>query len=362
MCGVYPASGVKTAGDQISSTYEGRHVTLRDDELIHKYTGALDDGFVDKGDAVVFCKAGNGTVGKGVGVAFIDGAASADLIPVDTEGIFALLVYADDDAGGSEVVPGDPLFIDTVTAQEGAAGVGIGCISKRRNLVSQVPFGYALGNIDSAGEGVIAVKLHWDPEEQQDEYAIFPDGHGADDMKMFHLVDQDDNASGMTHVLNIFGQYTAAKTGTAVFTGINIDIDPDNDCPYVYGEEVYTYVIADKTIGFLCAYSAYFEDYGNAVGSLCMIDLGKSSVHAPTGRNAFIRIREHGAAVLANSTFLQLEGANAVDYLLTFQNAAGAEDSGVVLEAESNPQTADYRIQVRLAGDAVDRYIHLFPI
>ena len=362
MCGVYPASDVKTAGDQISSTYEGRHVTLRDDELIHKYTGATDDGFVDKGDAVVFCKAGNGIAGRGVGVAFMDGAASADLIPVDTEGIFALLVYADDDAGGSEVVPGDALFIDTVTAQEGAAGVGRGCLSKRRNLVSQIPFGYALGNIALAGEGVIAVKVHWDPEEQQDEYAIFPDAHGADDMKMFSLLDQDDNASGMTHVVNIVGQYTAAKTGTTVFTGLNIDIDPDNDCPYVYGMEVYTTVIADKTVGFLCAYSAYFEDYGNAVGALCMIDLGKASVHAPVGRNAFIRIREHGAAVLANSTFLLLEGANAVDYLLSFQNAAGAEDSGVVLEAESSPVAADYRICVRLQSEAIDRYIHLHPI
>jgi len=362
MCGIYPASGVKTAGDEISSTYEGRHVTLRDDELLHKYTGASDDGFVDKGDAVIFCKAGNGTVGRGVGVALNDGASSADLIAVDTEGIWALLVYADDDEGGSEVVPGDALFIDTVTAQEGAAGVGIGCISKRRNLVTQVPFGYALGNIDSAGEGVIAVKVHWDPEEQQDEFGIFADGHGADDLKKFTLLDQDDNAAGMTHVVNIVGQFTAAKTGSAVFTGLNIDLDVDNDCPYVYGIEIYSATIADKTIGFLSALSAYFEDQGNALGALCMIDLGQANVHAPIGRHTYIRCREHGAAVLADSSFLLLEGANAVGYLISFQNAAGVEDGGFVLEAESNPQTADYRIRVRLQSEAVDRYIHLFPI
>lgn len=163
MCGVYPASGVRTAGDEISSTYEGRHVTMRDDELLHKYTGATDDGFVDKGDAVILCKAGNGAYGKAVGVALADGVASSDLIAVDTEGIWALLVYADDDIGGSEVVPGDELFIDCVTAQEGAAGVGIGCLSKIRNIATQIPFGYALGNIASLGEGVIAVKVHFDP-------------------------------------------------------------------------------------------------------------------------------------------------------------------------------------------------------
>ena len=358
--GVY--AGQEDAGTEVSSTYEGRHVTVREDELIHTY---IADGLVNKGDPVVLCKnAVPGTYGHAVGVAFRSGLSTSDLIAIDTEGIWNLKVDAYDDDGGSVIEIGDPLFIRAggLSGSVTVTGVGDAEISKRRNLVTQVPFGYALGRMESTSSGRIAVKIHWDPEEQQDEFAIFQDAHGADNMKSFTLLDEDDNASGMTHVVNISGQYTGAKTGSAVFTGLNIDIDPDNDCPYVYGVEVYTSVIADKTIGFLCAYSAYFEDYGDAVGALCMIDLGKASVHAPVGRNAFIRCREHGAAVLADATFLLLEGANAVGYLVNFNDVAGAENGGFVLEPHSDTETSDYRIRVRLGQIASDRYIYLYPV
>ena len=91
--GVYP--GQQTAGTQVSSTGEGRHLTVREDELIHPF---IADGFVNKGDPVIVCDAGvPATFGNLVGVAFQDGAAAADLIALDTEGIFNLTVYADQD-------------------------------------------------------------------------------------------------------------------------------------------------------------------------------------------------------------------------------------------------------------------------
>ena len=158
MCGVYPAMDAATAGDEISSTYEGRHLTFLESELFHPYHA---DGYVDKGDPVV----AQTSTGRIVGVALKSAAAATDYIAIDTEGIWALMVYADTDTcwdqeGTGAVVPGDALFINHVTAGAITAGVGACGISKRRDKATQIPFGFALGSIDALGEGVIAVKVH----------------------------------------------------------------------------------------------------------------------------------------------------------------------------------------------------------
>jgi hypothetical protein len=159
MCGVYPDADVKTAGDEISSTNEGRYLTFLESELYHPYHA---DGYVDKGDPVV----AQTSTGKIVGVAMVSASAATDKITIDTEGIWALKVYADTDevwdklAGEGAIVAGDQLFIDHVSAGAITAGVGACGISKRRDASKNIPFGYALGAIDNEGEGVIAVKVH----------------------------------------------------------------------------------------------------------------------------------------------------------------------------------------------------------
>ena len=71
--GVY--TGSLDAGTEVSSTYEGRHLTVYEQELIHPYNGA--DGFVNKGDPVVLCDSGvQTTYGLAVGVAFNSAAAA----------------------------------------------------------------------------------------------------------------------------------------------------------------------------------------------------------------------------------------------------------------------------------------------
>ena len=359
--GRYPGDG--TAGTEVSSTYEGRHLTVREDELIHPY---ISDGLVNKGDPVILCDAGvPATYGRAVGVAFASGAATSNYIAIDTEGIWNLTVYAENDAGGIAIEIGDPLFIRAGGLIGAATGDGTGDaeISKIRNLVTQVPFGYALGSMVADGSGVIAVKVHWDPEEQQDEYGIFQSGHDADDLKKFTLAVEDPMAAGMTRAVAIDLSVSGAQTGTATMTALAIDIAATAATNYFYGIEIYSATIADHAVGsFLCGLSFYFEDQGNAVANYCMIDMGQANVHAPIGRHSYIRIREHGAAVLAGSSFLLLEGANAVGYLLNFGGAAGAEDSTIILDSATCDQTADYRIRVRLGVEAVDRYIYLFPV
>ncbi len=142
MPALYVATG-RSSGEEASSTYEGRHITLEESLITHP-THA--DGFVDKGDPVIFGE-------KGVGVAFDGAAAATDLIALDTEGIWFLSAVATDDAGNSAIALGDPIFINTTTA----------VLSKIRNIATQIPFGYALGDVNAGATAVVAIKVHHDP-------------------------------------------------------------------------------------------------------------------------------------------------------------------------------------------------------
>ncbi len=141
--GVYPDS--LTAGTEVSSTYEARHVTVTAAELLT----SAGSGVATKGLPCVFGIAGDF---NGVGVCFLTGTTT-DLIPIDTEGIWNLSVVASDDDGNSLVVGGEQLYINKVT----------GIVSKISAPATQLSFGYALGQITSGATAVIAVKVHWDP-------------------------------------------------------------------------------------------------------------------------------------------------------------------------------------------------------
>ena len=150
-----------TAGKEISSTYEGRHVTFPESYLTHP---SHSDGFVDKGDPVL---AGRSFVG----VAIVGAAAATDLISVDTEGIWALNVVATDQLGNSAVAIGDEIYINRTT----------GVLSKNSDLESNIPFGVALDTITSGSTDVIAVKVHNDfYSGQVDESAIYVSTGGND--------------------------------------------------------------------------------------------------------------------------------------------------------------------------------------
>ncbi len=135
-----------TAGTEVSSTYEGRHITCDASELVS--TGG--SGVAVKGSPCVF-----GTTGlQAVGVCFTSGTLT-DKIAIDTEGIWNLAVLATNDGAdaGGVVVAGDPLYINVATC----------IISKIKDPATQIPFGYALGGIAQDTSVVIAVKVHWDP-------------------------------------------------------------------------------------------------------------------------------------------------------------------------------------------------------
>lgn len=150
-----PAYGVYVAGiagDEVSSTYEGRHLTFTESQLTHPEHA---DGFVDKGDPVV--------VGENiVGVAFKSAAAATDLIAIDTEGIWQLSVVATDQNGNSAVAVGDELFINKTTC----------IISKNYDKGTHVRFGYALYAIGAGETDVIPVKVHFDPDDELEQVGV----------------------------------------------------------------------------------------------------------------------------------------------------------------------------------------------
>jgi len=143
--GVYPVADALAIGDEISSTYEGRHLTFLASEINHGNVLAV----VTKGYPVI--------VGERiVGVALKTEVLGTDLIAVDTEGIYIVDVSAADINGGIAVAGGDALFINTTTC----------VVSKTKYSPGYIPFGYALGIITTPGNVErIAVKVHHDESE-----------------------------------------------------------------------------------------------------------------------------------------------------------------------------------------------------
>lgn len=144
--GVYPGSLSAVENEEVSSTYEGRHLTFYETDITGK-----EGTYAEKGHPVV--------VGEHiVGVAFKTGTVANELIAIDTEGIWNLLVDASDEDGDNAVAPGDELYIDKSSA----------AISKNRNTVTHTLFGYALGTIAGGSEYVIAVKVHWAADDEEE--------------------------------------------------------------------------------------------------------------------------------------------------------------------------------------------------
>ena len=204
--GVYPVADALTAGDEISSTYEGRHITLLESDLVHP-THA--DGMVDKGDPIV---SATGTPAI-VGVAFKSAAAATDRVAIDTEGIWILDVVATNDAGISAVAGGDRLYINTTTA----------VISKIQNVATQVYFGVALGIIVAGSTNTIAVKVHQDPSAINGGVRMYEtvadDSYGLD---MYTIL-----AGGKSEGMNGYfeGHITAAIDGHTYGLGSWINVD-----------------------------------------------------------------------------------------------------------------------------------------
>jgi len=146
----YPITG-RTAGEEGSSTFEGRYLTVVESELTHPYHS---DGFVDKGDPVMYGA-------NIVGVAMTSAAAATDLISIDTEGIWYLNVLGCVSDGTSDGIAkaltyGDPIYIQRT------AGTSTYLLSGQQDPQHFQFFGYVLGSVTASTTSptLVAVKVH----------------------------------------------------------------------------------------------------------------------------------------------------------------------------------------------------------
>ena len=344
MCpqGVYPTADVCAIGEQISSTGEGRHVTLYGDNISH----GSQVSYVTKGYGVWFEEA--------VGMPFDTQtlALGNPLMAIDTEGIWCVDVWGQDDAGNCTVIPGEKLYINTTT----------GLVSKINNVVAQLPFGYALGTVGSNATERIAVKVHFDPNgwTDRDMYATLT-GETADNAFAIDVTDESTIAGGMSRGLAINYDATGIQTGTAQINALSIDMSIADDVNDWMMLTLYNAAVADKTIAIFSMLSLYSEDLGNAVSSRIIFDVGINSSHATASRDCIFRVREHSTVQDVNS-FLRLEGGtNALGYMFDFQGVVGGADAAVIMDADVGAETCSHRIRCRIAGVG-DRYIYLYPV
>jgi predicted RecA/RadA family phage recombinase len=146
-------SAGNSVGAEVSSSYEGRVITLEESLLVHPTHSG---GLVNKGDPVV--------VGRMVGVALKSAAAATDQIPIDTEGIWDLNVFGSisdgtADGAASALAVGAPVYINKTTAV--LSGISDGG--------NWLPFGTLLTEVASgvALLTLAAVKVHREVDNQQ---------------------------------------------------------------------------------------------------------------------------------------------------------------------------------------------------
>ena len=210
--GAYPIADAWPGGvgSEVSSTGEGRIVSITESDLIHPVHA---DGFADHGDPVVI---GVGATGDELAVGVVLGpsaAAATDLLAVDTEGIWCLDVVATDDAGNSAVAGGEQLFINKTTA----------VVSKIGNVATQLPFGYALGIVAGGATDFIAVKVHMDPPAIGGEERLFKtvtDGDFGFNLRTTLAGGASEGVGGY-----IEAHLTAAQTGGLYGFGSWINVD-----------------------------------------------------------------------------------------------------------------------------------------
>jgi len=142
----------QSAGEQASSTYEGRMLTFEESVLIHPYHA---DGFVDGKDPVHY--------GDTVGVTLKGAAAATDMITIDTEGIFWLNVLGivsdgTDDGLAQALTPGQRVFIKKAAGTVGDPYM----LSGESDPQNFIPFGITESAVTASltVPTLVAVKVH----------------------------------------------------------------------------------------------------------------------------------------------------------------------------------------------------------
>jgi len=159
-------------------------------------------------------------------------------------------------------------------------------------------------------------------------------GSTADNAVEIDVTDEMTISGGMNRALYINYSCTGAQSGTAQLNAIAIDMDISDDIVDWMPLTIYTGTVADKNIENFFGISMYFEDFGDDVANFCALDIGYNSPHAPSGRNAFMRLRQHNT-VQSDSAIILAEGQSAAAFLLNADTVANMIESGDVTSGKS---------------------------
>lgn len=104
--------------------------------------------------------------------------------------------------------------------------------------------------------------------------------------------------------MHINNTLSGAKTGSGEFDGLDVDCSITAAYPYIFGIASYmTSPSGNPTLGFVVGLSSYSDDLGSGCGAYVGVDIGMNFANAPTGRHAFVRIRNHSTTITPKSVF-----------------------------------------------------------
>jgi predicted RecA/RadA family phage recombinase len=302
------------AGREVSSTYEGRHLTFLESLLVHP---SHTDSLVNKGDPVLY--------GNIVGVAFNSAAAATDMIAIDTEGIWALNVLGAVSDGTTDGIA-KALPVGTQIYIHRTSGV----LSGQSEPYWWTPFGVLLHAVGASvvTSEVAAVKVHG----RNNELAQVFVGAGIGD----GLLLEGDSALRMGAWMKVFLAPATLLAAGEQLHGINMRVE---DTLVATGGEITAgeFKAVRNKAATLSAMTALKLDCDNKVGGIGAYARGLDIVMegagtAPAVRSA-IHVGSYGTAGtlegLIELDAFTVMGGNASDTLNTPSGTIGVIVAGV---------------------------------
>lgn len=133
------------------------------------------------------------------------------------------------------------------------------------------------------------------------------------------VTDETTNTANYQRGVYVNWTATGDKTSSGEINCFAVDLTlTGSNTPYAYGYVFYASASGNPTLDFVAPISIYVDDLGNACSGLVGVDIGFAGTNSPASRHAYIRCRQHAAAI--PQTVLLLEGSQTADYLLETQN------------------------------------------
>jgi hypothetical protein len=148
-------------------------------------------------------------------------------------------------------------------------------------------------------------------------------------------------SSGTVHAVKINYDQNGAKAG-ATAEAFCVMMTAKQAAQYAYAEAIHILSSGNPALGFVSPLSIYVDDQGTACTNLVGLDMGFAVNNAPSGRHAFIRMRNDVGQIVKDA--ILIEGTAPITNLFDFQ----IDSAPVVDAAVATGQTK--KLQIAIAG------------